>query len=49
MRTLSGSPAFTFSEMMRDTIATHGLTWAVTYYRVKHGLTAREFRIFSGI
>jgi hypothetical protein len=49
MRSLSGSVVFPFSEMVRDTIREHGLSWAVSYYRGKHGLSAREFRIFSGI
>lgn len=49
MRSLSGSLVFPFSEMVRDTIKVHGLRFAVHYYCKKHGLTAAEFRIFSGI
>jgi len=49
MRTLSGSLAFPFSAMVQDTIATHGLRFAVAYYVVKHKLPARQFRIFAGI
>ena len=49
MKTLSGTIGCPFDTMVKDTIAVHGLAWAVHYYRVKHGLTALEFRIFSGI
>jgi hypothetical protein len=49
MRSMSGSLEFPFSQMVQDTIATHGLRWAVRYYCKRHGLSAREFRIFSGI
>lgn len=49
MRTLSGSITFPFSAMVQDTIQNFGLSWAVDYYRSKHKLSAREFRIFAGI
>ena len=44
-----GNLGFTFSQMVQNTIETHGLRFAVRYYRVKHGLTAMEFRVFAGI
>jgi hypothetical protein len=37
-------PDWTFTEMVRDTIATHGLRWAVAYYYKK--LPAWEARFF---
>ena len=39
------------SWQVRDTIATHGLAWAVRFYRLRaaNPLTALEFRIFAGI
>ena len=49
MKSLSGSLVFPFDQMVKDTIAAHGLAWAVRYYVVKHKLTTREFRIFAGI
>lgn len=49
MHSLKGSIHFPFSAMVRDTINTHGLKWAVQYYCGKHGIPAREFRIFAGI
>ena len=49
MSSLRGSLAFPFDQMVKDTINTHGRAWAGRYYRVKHGLSATEFRIFSGI
>ena len=48
-RNMTGRPTVPFSELVRDSIAAHGLAWAVRAYRVKHGLTAFEFRIFAGI
>ena len=44
-----GNLVFTFSEMVQDTIKTHGLKFAVQYYVVKHGISGKEFRIFAGI
>lgn len=38
-----------FSTLVQDTIAAHGLAWAVHYYCVKHKLSGREFRVFAGI
>lgn len=49
MRTLSGSVVFPFSEMVRDTIDTHGYDWAFEYYCIQNGLAMWEFNIFAGI
>jgi hypothetical protein len=46
---MQGSRETTFSQLVQDTIATHGVKWAFDYYVVKHGLPPRQFRIFSGI
>ena len=46
---MSGRPTSPFSALVRNHIAAHGLRWAVQQYRVKHGLTALEFRIFAGV
>lgn len=47
--TLSGMEEVPFSELVRDTIATHGLRWAVEYYVKKHKIPAKQFRIYAGI
>ncbi len=46
---MKGSPTIPFSELVQDTIKTHGLKWAFDFYVKKHGLPTREFRIFAGI
>lgn len=46
---MHGTPTVPFSTLVQNTIAVHGLAWSVRHYRVKHGLTALEFRIFAGI
>jgi len=46
---MQGSSAATFSQLVQDTIAEHGVKWAVEYYVKKHGLPPRQFRIFAGI
>lgn len=32
MKTLTGTPAWPLTAMIADTIAAHGLAWAVAYY-----------------
>lgn len=44
---MQGSKAWTFSEMVCDTIEKHGLKWAFQKYVVKHGLPPRMFKIFA--
>lgn len=44
---MHGSPAIPFSTLVRDTIATHGLGWAVDYYCTRRGLSAWEFRMYG--
>lgn len=46
---MQGSTAVKFSDMVKDTIDTHGVKWAFEYYVLKHGLPPRQFRIFAGI
>ena len=46
---MSGHLTTPFTALVRSHIAAHGLRWAVRQYRVKHGLTALEFRIFAGV
>lgn len=38
-----------FSDMVKDTINTHGLKWAFDFYVNKHGLPPRQFQIFAGL
>lgn len=45
----NGTPEHPLSELIQDTINTHGVKWAFEYYCVKHGLPPRQFRILSGI
>jgi hypothetical protein len=49
MKSLSGSLVFPFDQMVKDSIATHGLGWAVRYYVKKHGIPSWQFRIYAGI
>lgn len=42
--TLSGTPEVPFVSLVRDTIATHGLAWAVAYYAKR--LPRAEARFF---
>lgn len=50
---MRGTLTVPFTELVRDTIAAHGIGWALRYYchgpsnreRISH----REFRIFAGI
>ena len=44
MSSTHGSLAFPFTAMVRDTIETHGLEWAVSYYFKR--LPASEARFF---
>jgi hypothetical protein len=41
---MRGTPAIPFTSLIRDTIATHGLEWAVRYYYKR--LPMREARLF---
>lgn len=49
MRTMSGSTVFPFSEMVQDTIRTHGYLWALEYYCCQNDLSVFEFNIFAGL
>lgn len=49
MRTMSGSVVFPFSEMVQDSIATHGLFWALDYYCAQNNLSVWEFNIYAGL
>lgn len=42
-----GSVEVPFSELVCDTIRTHGIRWAFQFYVVKHGLPPRMFKIFA--
>jgi hypothetical protein len=46
---MQGKDDVRFSELVQDTIETHGIKWAFNFYVVKHGLPPRQFRIFAGI
>lgn len=46
---MHGTTSFQFSAMVKNGIEVHGLKWAVNYYVVAHGLSAKEFRIFAAI
>ena len=39
---MSGKGNVRFSELFADTVATHGVAWAVSYYS-KHGMQCWEF------
>lgn len=47
MTTMTGKIGYTFSEMVRDTIATHGETWAYNYYVVEMKLPEWQWMVFS--
>lgn len=38
---MKGSQNIRFAELFRDTVQTHGLQWAISYYK-KHGMEAWE-------
>lgn len=46
---MTGSTNLKLSELIRDSIDTHGLQWAFDYYVKKHGLPSRQFEIFAGL
>jgi len=48
-QTLKGSTKFPFSEMVQDTIATHGVNWAFDYYCVQNDLPLWQWNIYSGL
>ena len=43
---MKGSLTVPFSELFRDTVATHGIGWAYGYYVSKHGMPNWEFRFW---
>ena len=45
---MHGTPNIPFSELVRDTIAAHGLAWAARHY-AKRGLPLWQFIIFAGL
>lgn len=45
---MHGTPTIPFSELVRDTIREHGLTWAAQHY-AKRGLPLWQFVIFAGL
>lgn len=47
--TMNGTEKIPFSQMVQDTINTHGVKWAFEYYVKKHGLPPRQFKIFAGL
>lgn len=47
--TMQGKPGVPFSELVKDSIETHGVKWAFDYYVKKHGLPPRQFQIFAGL
>ena len=40
---MRGSGSIRFSELFRDTVETHGVSWAFQYYCRKHGMQPWEF------
>jgi hypothetical protein len=44
-----GTEDLPFSELVQDTIRVHGVKWAFDYYVRKHGIPARQFKIFAGL
>lgn len=46
---MQGTDVSTFSDMVKDTIETHGVKWAFDYYVKKHGLSPRQFAIYAGL
>lgn len=47
--TMHGKGDVRFSDMVKDAIETHGLSWAFDYYVKKHGLPPKQFQIFAGL
>ena len=43
---MQGTVAVPFSELFIDTVATHGVQWAATYYITKLGMEQWEFRFW---
>ena len=46
---MQGSNDIRFSDLVKDTIDTHGLKWAFEFYVIKHGLPPKQFQIFAGL
>lgn len=46
---MQGVPGVPFSELVQDTIKSHGVKWAFDYYVKKKGLPPRQFQIFAGL
>lgn len=44
--TMQGTPTIPFSSLIGDTINTHGIPWAWTYYS-KRGMSRQEFRLWA--
>lgn len=44
-----GNKNVRLSDLVKDTIETHGVKWAFEFYVKKHGMPPRHFRIFAGI
>jgi hypothetical protein len=46
---MQGKDGIRFSDLVQDSIKTHGLKWAFNEYVIKHGLPPRQFQIFAGL
>jgi hypothetical protein len=46
---MQGAGDVRLSDMIKDTIDTHGVKWAFEYYVKKHGMPPRHFQILSGL
>ncbi len=46
---MQGSGNVRLSDLIKDSIDTHGVKWAFEYYVKKHGLPPRQFQILAGL
>ena len=46
---MQGSGNVRMSDMVKDTIETHGVKWAFEYYVKKHGMPPKHFQILAGL
>lgn len=44
-----GNKDIPLSDLVKDSVQTHGVKWAFEYYVKKHGMPPRHFRIYAGI
>lgn len=46
---MSGKGNVRFSELFADTVATHGVSFAHSYYVIRHGMAVWEFKFWRAV